>query len=277
MAGRPSWEELPRLIIENKWTVEQAAQQMACGTNHIVASLQTALGQGSAQAGQALTAMRSAAAEIAPAAGGVVATATAIGGMTMPAWLLPTIVVGVIAAGVYGVTQRNEPEFDPIPRSDAVTEQIESRESLEPGEAQEPLVFLPGDANAGQSAYYLVIVENVSRPTYSVRSQGSVDSGTLLTCAFLNGGLCAGSTVDAPNGPVDAGADIPAVFSSKTLFTDSDDSVARTNAWTELCDRLTDIRVSPLAAGYIGFAGDQGYTIDEANWESPNPNPCGFR
>jgi hypothetical protein len=276
VAGRPSWEDLPRLIIENKWTVEQAAKQMACGTNHIVASLQTALGQGSAQAGQALTAMRAAAAELGPAAGGVGATLAAAGATTMPAWLLPAIVVGVIAAGVYGVTQWGTPSSDPIERSDAVSEQIDRREGLEEGEAQEPLVVIPGDAGAGQNGYYLVTVATDGNPIYSVRSQQSVDSGDLLTCQFLNGGRCAGSIVDTPNGPVEAGADIPAVFLSKTLFTDDDDSVARTDAWTELCARLTGIRVAPLAAGYIGLQGGQVYTIDEANWVSPNPNPCGF-
>lgn len=276
MAGRPSWEDLPRLIIENKWTVEQAARQMACGTNHIVASLQTAVRQGAPQAGQALTAMRAAAAEVAPAATGLVATATAVGTMTVPAWIVPAIIVTAVAAGVYGVTQKDKPDSDPIPRSGAVAAVIEERENLPEGEARDAQVVLPEDANAGQAEYYLVVVTNTSPNIYSVRSKESVDSGSLLTCMFLNGGLCAGSIVDTPNGPVDAGADTPATFGSKTPFNSDNDSDAKRAAWEKLCSDLGDIRVAPLAAGYFGIRGDTAYTIDEANWISPNPNPCGF-
>jgi len=276
MAGRPLWEDLPRLILENKWTVEQAAQRMACGTNHIVASLQTAVRQGSGQAGQALTAMRAAAAEVGPAAGGVGATVAAVGGMTVPAWILPAILITAAAGVIYGVTQKDKPDNDPIPRSGAVAAVIEERENLAPGQARDPEVVLPGDAGSGQAEYYLVVVDNNSPKIYSVRSKESVDSGSLLTCDFLNGGLCAGSVVDTPNGPVDAGADIPASFSSKTLFTGASDSDAKRAAWEKLCADLSDIRVAPLAAGYIGFRGGTAFTIDGANFVSPNPNPCGF-
>ena len=276
MAGRPSWEDLPRLIIENKWTVEQAARQMACGTNHIIANLRLAVGEGSAQAGQALNAMRALGAEVGPAVGGLGATAAAIGGMTVPAWVVPVIVVTVIGGTIYGVTQKDKPDSDPIPRSGAVAAVIEERENLPPGQAQDPQVVFPGDAGAGQAAYYVVVVSNTSPQIYSVRSKESVDSGSLLTCDFLNGGLCAGTEVITPNGPVMAGADTPAAFGSQAPFTAASDSDAKLAAWRHLCSALTDIRVTPLAAGYIGFKGDTGYTIDQANGISPNPHPCGF-
>lgn len=276
MAGRPSWEELPQLIIDNKWTVEQAARQMACGTRHIISNLEIAARHGSAQAGQALTAMRSVAAEAGGGAAGIWATLTAIGNMTLPAWVLPAVVGTVVVGAIYMGTQWGEPDSDPIPRPGAVEAVIEERENLPEGQAQDPQVVFPEDSGAGQAAYYLVVISNTSPQIYSVRSRESVDSGTLLTCHFLNGGLCAGSVVDTPNGPVDAGADIPAAFGSKQLFTATDDADAKRQAWQQLCNELSDIRVAPLAAGYIGFKGDTFYTVDGANGVSPNPNPCGF-
>ena len=276
MAGRPSWEELPRLIIENKWTVEQAARQMACGTNHILANLQTAVAQGTPQARQALEVMRSAAGQVGAGGAGAWATLTAIGNVTLPAWALPAIVITVLAGAVFWATQKDKPSSDPIPRPGGVEAAIEARENLPEGQAQDPQVVLPEDSGAGQAEYYLVVVGNTNPKIYSVRSKESVDSGSLLTCDFLNGAMCAGSVIDTPNGPVEAGADIPAAFDSKRLFAAADDFDARRTAWQKLCSDLSDIRVAPLAAGYIGFKGDTFYTIDGANGISPNPHPCGF-
>ncbi len=276
MAGRPSWDDLPRLIVENRWTVEEAAKQMACGTNHVIANLQTAARAGSGQATQALQAMRAAAAEVGGAGAGVLATASAVGKMTLPAWVLPAVGIAVLAGVIYGATQWGQPDSDPVERPGGVEAILEERENLPEGQAQEPQVVVPDDQGSGQAAYYLVVVGNTSPKIYSVRSQESVDSGELLTCHFLNGGLCAGSIVDTPNGAVEAGADIPASFESKTLHTAEDDYEARLSAWEQLCSELSDIRVAPLAAGYIGFRGDTHYTIDGANGVSPNPNPCGF-
>jgi hypothetical protein len=276
MAGRPSWEELPQLIIENRWTVQEAAKKMACGANHIVANLQTAGRAGNAEAVRALQTMRAAAAEVGGAGAGLLATAGAVGKMTLPAWVLPAVVITVLAGGIYVATQWGTPDSEPVARPGGVEAILEERANLPEGEAQEPDVVIPDDEGSGQAAYYLVVVGNVSPKIYSVRSQESVDSGELLTCNFLNGGRCAGSIVDTPNGAVGAGADIPASFESKTLHTSADDHEARRAAWEQLCSELSDIRVAPLAAGYIGFRGDTHYTIDGSNGVSPNPNPCGF-
>ena len=178
----------------------------------------------------------------------------------MPAWLLPgRRGRGHRCRGLRGDAMGNNPDDDPIPRSALSASRLdrprEPGAGRSPGSECGPSRETPEPGKTPTTWWLSPLVAN---PIYSVRSQQSVDSGDLLTCEFLNGGLCAGTIVETPNGPVEAGADIPAVFLSKTLFTSNDDAEARTEAWTALCDRLSDIRVAALAAGYIGVAGRPG-------------------
>jgi hypothetical protein len=85
-----------------------------------------------------------------------------------------------------------------------------------------------------ETGYYAVQLTNDDNGTLSVQSVEKVESGTLRTCDFLHGGLCA----------ADGGRDTPASLDRLGRFDTAEE------AWAWLCGQVTNVQAPALASGH---------------------------